>query len=327
MNASANLYRDSRRAAAWGVGLSLGLGLVKSIGGYFGHSLALLSDALHSVVDAAISGALMAAFLVAERPADPEHPYGHGRMELVAGAGVALVLLFLAAGIAWESIATIYVPHPPPHTYTVVIAACSALFQEGLHRYTSRVARQSGSKALAATAWDYRLDAFGGLVVVLGVSFSKWGGPSWQWADHAAALGIAGTILWIGGRLLRENVSDLMDRQASPEVLADVRRAAATVPGALGVEKLRVRKSGLEYFVDIHIEVAPDLTVEVGHQIAHAVKDCVRQNVAAIRDVLVHVEPHNRSIDAPRTLMRDAETDELATARQSLHVPQPRPHQ
>ena len=164
----ANLYRDSRRAAAWGIALSLGLGLVKFAGGYFGHSLALISDALHSFVDAAISGALMAALLVAERPADPEHPYGHGRMELVAGAGVALVFLFLAAGIAWEAIATIHVPHPPPHIYTLVIAACGAVFQEGLYHYTSRVARQSGSGALTATAWDYRLDALGGLAVVLG---------------------------------------------------------------------------------------------------------------------------------------------------------------
>jgi divalent metal cation (Fe/Co/Zn/Cd) transporter len=100
--------------------------------------------------------------------------------------------------------------------------------------------------------------------------------------------------MWIGGGLLRENINDLMDRQAPLEILAEVRRAASTVPGVLGVETLRIRKAGLEYLVDIHIEVAPDLTVEVGHEIAHAVKDRIRDRVAAIRDVLVHVEPHNR---------------------------------
>ena len=303
MNSTAKLYRDSRRAAAWGIALSLGLGLVKFAGGFFGHSLALVSDAVHSLVDAAISGALLGALLLAERPADPEHPYGHGRLELVAGAGIAFVLLFLAAGIGWEAIATIHEPHHPPQTYTLVIAACGALFQEGLHRYAIRVARQSGSGALAAAAWDYRLDALGGLAVVLGVSFSRWGGPSWQSADRIAALAIAATVLWIGGRLLRENINDLMDRQASPEVVARVRRAASTAAGVLGVETLRVRKSGLEYLVDIHIEVAADLTVEVGHEIAHAVKDRIREHVAAIRDVLVHVEPHNRlgHLSPPRT--------------------------
>lgn len=296
MVSTPNPYRDGRRAAAWGVAISLSLGLAKFLGGFFGNSLALLSDAVHSLFDAAISGGLSGALLIAERPADLEHPYGHGRMEAVAGAGVALLLVVVATGIAWRAIATLNEPHPPLEAYTLVIAACGAVLQEGLYRYSSRVARRTGSGALLATAWDYRLDALGGLAVVFGVSLSKWGGPLWQWADHFAALIIAATVLWIGGRLLRDNINDLMDRQASPEILADVRRAAVSVAGVLGVETLRVRKAGLEYLVDIHIEVAPDLTVEVGHAIAHAVKDRIKHNVAAIRDVLVHVEPHMEGI-------------------------------
>ena len=145
--------------------------------------------------------------------------------------------------------------------------------------------------ALLATAWDYRLDAFGGLAVVVGVSLAKWAGPSWRWADHVAALLVAGTVLWIGGGLLRENVGSLMDRQANPDVLAAVRRAAANVPGVDGVETLRVRKMGLEYQVEIHIEVDPAQDVKTGHAIAHAVKDHLINHVPAIRDVLVHIEP------------------------------------
>jgi cation diffusion facilitator family transporter len=303
MESTAHLYRESRRAAAWGLTLSLSLGLVKFLGGFFGHSLALLSDAVHSLVDAGISGGLLGALLVAERPADPEHPYGHGRLEAVASAGVALLFLVLAAGIAWEAIATLHDRHPPPHPYTLVIAAGGALFQEGLARYTSRIARRTGSGALMATAWDYRLDALGGLAVLVGVALSRWGGPGWDWADHVAALVIAATVLWIGIRLLRDNINDLMDRQAPPEILAAVRRAASSVSGVLGVETLRVRKAGLEYLVDIHIEVAPDLTVEAGHAIAHAVKDHLRDTVGTIRDVLVHVEPHGR----PAAAMKNAD--------------------
>jgi cation diffusion facilitator family transporter len=231
MNDNRTLYRDGRRAAAWGIALTLSLGLVKALGGLFGHSLALLSDAVHSLVDAAISGALLGALFVAERPADPEHPYGHGRAEAVAGVGVALLLLLLALGIAWEAAATLPERHPPPAAYTLVIAGGCAVFQEGMYRYSSRVARRTGSGALMATAWDYRLDAFGGLAVVVGVSLAKWGGPSWQWADHVAALLVAGTVFWIGGGLLRENIDSLMDRQAEPELLAAVRREASSVAG------------------------------------------------------------------------------------------------
>jgi cation diffusion facilitator family transporter len=287
------LYRDGRRAAAWGISLTLGLGLVKALGGLFGHSLALLADAVHSLVDAAISGALLGALFVAERPPDPEHPYGHGRAEAVAGAGVALLLMLLASGIAWEVVVTLPLEQPAPATYTLVIAAVCAIFQEGMYRYSSRVARRTGSGALLATAWDYRLDALGGLAVLVGVSLAKWGGPQWHWADRVAALLVAGTVFWVGGGLLRDNIDALMDRQAGPELLAAVRREAMAVPGVREVEKLRVRKQGLEYLVDIHIEVDPALTVEEGHTIAHAVKDRLIGRVGAIRDVLVHIEPYD----------------------------------
>jgi cation diffusion facilitator family transporter len=304
MNGTVRLYRDGRRVAAWGMALSLGLGLAKFLGGYFGHSLALLSDALHSLVDAAISGGLLGALLVAERPADSEHPYGHGRLEAVAAAGVAVLLIVLAAGIAWDALATVNKPHPPPHASALAIAVGGALLQEGFHRYASRAARQTGSGALMGMAWDYRLDALGALAVVFGVTLARWGGPWWHWADHAAALVIAAAVLWIGSRLLSDNINDLMDRQAQPEILEAIRDAALSVSGVLGVETLRARKAGLEYLVDIHIEVAPDLTVDVGHAIAHAVKDRIRNQVAAIRDVLVHVEPERRS--AVRTTRANA---------------------
>jgi len=290
MNDIATPYREGRRAAAWGIALTLGLGLVKVAGGLLGHSLALLSDAVHSLVDTAISGALLGALYVAERPADPEHPYGHGRAEAVAGAGVALVLLTLAAGIAWAALASLSERTPPPEAYTLAIAAACAAFQEGMYRYSSRVARRTGSGALMATAWDYRLDAFGGLAVVTGVALAKWGGL--HWADHAAALLVAGTVFWIGGGLLRENIDTLMDRQAGPDLIAAIRREALAVAGVRGVEKLRARKAGLDYLVDIHVEVDPQESVRSGHAIAHAVKDRVIDGVGPIRDVLVHVEPH-----------------------------------
>jgi cation diffusion facilitator family transporter len=295
MTTAASHYRESRRAAAWGLALGLGLGLAKLIGGYMGQSLALVSDAIHSLVEAASAGGLLAALLVAERPADREHPYGHGRLEAVAEAGVALLLLGLAAGIAWEAVTTLHRPHPPLPAYTLVIAAVGAVFQEWFHQYTSQIARRTGSDALLATAWDSRLDAFGGLVVVLGIALARYGGGRWHWADHAAAFFISGAVLWMGACLLHDKINDLMDRQAPADVLAAVRAAASSVSGVLGVETLRVRKAGLEYLVDIHIEVAPELTVEVGHAIAHAVKDRIRSTVDKIHDVLVHVEPYRRT--------------------------------
>ena len=286
------LYRDSRRAAVWGLSVSLGLGAAKLLGGLFGHSLALVSDAAHSLVDAAVSLALVGALSLAQRPADREHPYGHARVEALAGATMALVLIVLALGIAWGALDTLNTPHPPPHGYTLAIAAGGAVLQELLYRYAGRVARRTGSRALLATAWDYRLDALGGVVVAAGVVLARWGGPAWAWADHAAALAVAGSVLWVGGVLLWDSAQGLMDRQADPAVLGAVRREALAVPGVLDVETLRVRRAGLEYLVDIHVEVDPGQTVRAGHDIAHAVKDRVIRLAGPVRDVLVHVEPH-----------------------------------
>jgi cation diffusion facilitator family transporter len=287
-----DLYRQGRRAALLGCATGLLLGLAKLIGGWAGHSVALVADAVHSLGDALLSGAVWLVFHWAERPADPEHPYGHARAEAVAGSSIALILV-LSAGLAgWQAVRAFTDPHPePPSAFTLGIAAVSFVVNEGLYRYSRRVARRTGSAALAATAWDQRLDALTAAGILVALATARFGGPGWGWTDHAAGLGVAAIILWAGGRLFRDSVNELMDAQAGPAVVRAVRREAAATVGVVAVEKLRVRKTGLEFLVDIHIEVDPAATVREGHAIAHAVKDRVMDRVAAVRDVLVHIEP------------------------------------
>jgi cation diffusion facilitator family transporter len=285
------LYRQCRRAALWGVGLSVGLGILKLGGGIFGHSEALVNDAIHSFGDALNAAVVWGSLLWAQRPADREHPYGHTRAEAVAGSNVALLLILSGLWIGWESLSTLGKASPAPELYTLVIAAVNILLQEGLYRYESNVARQTGSSAVRAAAWDYRLDALGSLAVLIGLAISYWGGAAWRAADHVAALAVALVVLWAGGSLLWNSVQELMDRQAEPAVLEEVRREALTVPGVRGVEKVLVRKTGLEYLVDIHIEVDAEAAVRDGHAIGHAVKDRLTGNIVTVKDVLVHIEP------------------------------------
>jgi cation diffusion facilitator family transporter len=286
-----DLYRQGRRAALAGVIISLGLGVAKLAGGLLGHSVALLSDAVHSLGDALASGSVLAALLWAQQPADREHPYGHTRAEAVAGSSVALLLILSALWVAWEALSTLAQPSPPPEAYTLVIAAASALCNEGLYQYSSRVARRTGARSVLAASWDQRLDALASMGVLAALALARWGGPAWHAADHVAALAVAGVILWVAGGLFLGSLHELMDRQAGPEVLGALRREAAAVPGVLGVEKLLVRKAGLEYLVDIHIEVDPEISVREGHAIAHAVKDRLVGRILTVKDVLVHVEP------------------------------------
>jgi cation diffusion facilitator family transporter len=285
------LYRQTRRAALWGIGVSLSLGLAKLVGGLLGHSVALMSDAVHSLGDALTSAAVLGALLWSQRPADPEHPYGHTRAEAVAASNVALLLILSALGIGWEALRTLQEPSPIPESYTLVIAGVSVFLQEGLYRYKKRVGQHTGSSAILATAWDHRLDALGSLAVLAGLALARWGGEAWHAADHLAALAVAAIILWAGTGLFWASLQELMDRQADPKLLRQIRDEAATVPGVIGVEKLLVRKTGLEYLVDIHVEVDPEMSVREGHAVAHAVKDRLLERIVTVKDVLVHIEP------------------------------------
>jgi cation diffusion facilitator family transporter len=179
----------------------------------------------------------------------------------------------------------------------VVIAAASVLLNEGLFRYSRQVARRTGSKAVLASAWDQRLDAFGSLIVLLGLALTKWGGPSWAAADGVAAFVVVAIILWAAAHLGWESLQELMDRQADEDIVASIRDAASQVPGVRGIEKLHVRKTGLEYLVDIHVQVDPTLSVREGHDLGHAVKKALLAHLVTIKDVLVHIEPSDESDD------------------------------
>jgi len=284
-----DLYSRSQRAALLGVVVALCLGAAKLVGGLAGHSVALVSDAVHSLGDALAAASVWGALLWAQRPADCEHPYGHMRAEAVAGSNVALLLVLSGLWVGWETLSTLDEFTPAPETYTLAIAGVSVVANEALYRYSRHVARKTGSRAVLAASWDQRLDALGSLAVLVGLALARWGG--WHSADHFAALAVAILILWAGGSLFWGSLHELMDRQADAEFVEMIRGEAQAVPGVKGVEKLLVRKAGLEYLVDIHIEVDPAITVRQGHAIGHAVKDRLVERVLTVKDVLVHIEP------------------------------------
>lgn len=292
---AAPLYREATRAAVVGLVINLVLGVVKLLGGVLGHSFALVSDAVNSLGDAVGTGVVLIALRVAQRPPDEEHPYGHSRAEALAGSYVALLVTVSAAFVVYEAAHRLDDPQTPPHAWTLWLAGANVLIKEALYRYKSAVGRRTKSSALLANAWDHRSDALCSLAVLGGLSLVLFLGPAWSAADEIASLVVAAFITATGLRLLRQSANELLDLQADDVLVREVREVAAAVPQVKAVEKLRVRKSGLEYFVDIHINVDPLLTVEVGHRIGHDVKDALRQKLPMLRDVLVHLEPYHGS--------------------------------
>ena len=286
------LYRQAIGASIVGIAINVALGAAKLIGGLLGGSFALISDAVNSIGDVITSVVVLFALHFAQRPPDAEHPYGHTRAEAIAATNVAVLVILSALGIGWEAIRRIGLTHEAPPAWTLWIAGGSALVKEWLYRYKVSVAKRTGSAALIANAWDHRSDALCSLAVLAGLMAVRFGGERFLWADEGAALVVVGAIVWTGVKLFRNSASELMDVQADDELVSAVRAAAEAMPGVAGVETLWLRKSGLEYFADIHIEVPPEMTVAEGHHIGHRVKDHLMQQFAMLRDVLVHLEPH-----------------------------------
>jgi len=296
MNPStADAYREATAASILGLVVNFSLAVIKLVGGLLGHSFALMSDAANSMGDVLASLVVLFAIRVAQKPADAEHPYGHARIEAVAGSNVAVLILISAVWIGWEAISRFSTPHPLPPIWTLGIAGGNVVIKESLYRYKVRIGRRTGSSAVIANAWDHRSDALCSLAVLVGLLIVRVGGPRFIWADEIAALVVVAAISWTAIHLLQQSASELMDVQANDELVEQMRTTAMKVGGVKNIEKFRVRKSGLEYFADIHVQVDPQATVEEGHAIGHAAKEALLSKYGLLRDVLVHLEPYRRA--------------------------------
>lgn len=286
------VYLDATRAAGWGLGTNAVLVVVKLSGGLLAGSAALVADAVNSIGDVASSLAVRSALSVAQLDEDDEHPYGHTKAESIAGLGVSLLVAFSAAVLAVETLQRLIESPQLPGLAAGWIAAGCAVVKEGIFHYTQRVGRRVGSSAVQAVAWDHRSDAIGSAVVAGSLLLAPYTGPAAPYVDSLAALAVCGLLIFTGLRMFRATAAELMDQQAADPLVDRVRALSGQVDGVAEVEKLRVRKSGLEYFIEIHIQVNGQLTVNEGHRIGHAVKDRLLAELPRVRDVHVHIEPH-----------------------------------
>jgi len=284
-------YRRGMRWAAFGMVVNLLLAVVKITTGVLGNSYALIADGVESLSDVVSSLVVLGGLTLSARPADENHPYGHGKAEPMAGLLVALLLLGAAGWIGWSSVREIRQPHHAPEPYTLVVLALVVVTKEALSRRVLRVGEDLGSTAVRGDAWHHRSDALTSLAAFVGIGVALWGGEGYEAADDWAALAACGVMGYNAIRLVQSATDDLMDHSASPDQLESVRSLAAGVDGVMGIEKCRVRRMGLGLAMDIHVTVDGGATVRRGHDIAHAVKDRLMGAGLRIVDVTVHIEP------------------------------------
>lgn len=288
------VYVDASRAAVWGLAVNVILGIAKLVGGILTNSAALIADAVNSVGDVASAIAVRAALKLAQTDEDEDHPYGHTKAESIAGLCVALLVACSACLLAIETIKRFGADLRVPGMIAGVIAVVCGIVKEIIYRYTLRVAKRLDSSALRAAAWDHRSDAFGSGVVAISLLTAPYVGPAGPYLDPIAALCVCAMLVHTGIRMFMSTAGEIMDQQAGDEVIQKVREVSQQLSGVVDVEKLRVRKSGLEYFIEIHVQVDGEISVDEGHRIGHEVKDALLIAMPRVRDVHVHIEPYNR---------------------------------
>lgn len=287
---SARLQR-SLRATFLGLAANVALTVAKFLAGILGHSQALIADAVESLADIFSSIIVWRGLVVAETPPDEDHPYGHGKAEPLSAAIVSLMLLLAAAWIAFNALHELNAPRIAPSPWTLVILIIIIAVKETLFRFVLRESETVSSSAVETDAWHHRSDAITSAAAFLGISISLIGGKGYEAADNWAAVAAAAVIAWNGWRLLRPAFNELMDRSPDRELIEKIRTISKSIAGVDDIDKCHVRKMGYQFFVDIHVVVDPQMTVERSHRIGHDVKDKLRAEIPAVRDVLVHIEP------------------------------------
>jgi len=269
------------------------LAILKGITGYFGNSYAMIADAIESVSDIFSSVLVLFGIKYASRPADKNHPYGHGRAEPLVTFLVVGFLVISAVIIAFQSVQNINVPHELPESYTLIVLGVIIGVKELFYRIVKRRGEQTHSSAIKADAWHHRSDAITSLAAFIGISIALILGKGYEAADDWAALLASGIILYNAYLIFRPALGEIMDEHLYDTLILQIRKLSKQVAGVIDTEKCLIRKTGMKYHVDLHIIVDAGITVREGHLIAHNLKDYLQKELIQLADVLIHVEPND----------------------------------
>jgi cation diffusion facilitator family transporter len=284
--------RAGRTVAIVSMLVSAALAAAKIVVGLNANSTAVVSDGLESVGDVLTSGLVMFGLMIAAKPADSEHPYGHGRLETLSALVVGMILIASGSLIAFRSLQRAWESQHTPAAYAVWPLIASIGVKSAMSLTKWRLGRRIRSAALTADAWHDTVDIFSGTVALIAVGITLSDPVRFAAADHLGGSAVGFIVIFVGARVVRDTTLQLMDTMPASENMQRIREVGLSVPGALGIEKCYARKTGLQWHVDLHLDVDPAMSVYSSHEIASEVRARIREKLDWVADVLVHVEPH-----------------------------------
>ena len=285
--------RDAFRITWLGFALNCFLGLLKCSSGYLIGSKALIADGVHSIADLSTDSAALVGLHWASQPEDENHLYGHHKYVSLMKLFIAALLFLFSALLCVSAIRDIIEPtlHFRHVGVGAAVAGLSIVLKEGLFWWTSRIARRVHSDLLRVNAWHHRMDSLSSIGVAVALLGIWLGGDQWVILDGLVTLLLGVFLVIQSSRIFQSSCWDLLDTAPGSETIKDLREHILPIEGAQAYHDFRVRMIGDFYEVDLHLQVNPDCTVEVGHEIAKEVKERIRRNHPEVAKVLVHVEP------------------------------------
>jgi cation diffusion facilitator family transporter len=284
-------YRTARRVTLAGMAVSGLLAGSNIIVGLLAHSTSVVATGFEFAGDVLASSIVLVGIGIAARPADENHPYGHGRFETLSAFVVGAILAVAGVTISYKSLQAIDVRHTPPGLSAAAALVAAIVLRGIMSSVKFRVGRRLRSSALVADAWNDAVDILSAMAALTAVALAAYDPVRFLAADHYGGFVVGAVVVITGIRVARDASLDLVDTMPSPELTSEILRVASSVPGVRGIDKLFARKTGLQYHIDLHIEVDPMLTVAESHAIAGHVRSTLKRELRWVADVLVHVEP------------------------------------
>lgn len=292
-----------RRWAVLSIVGSAILAILNTSVGLLSGSTSVTAAGIEFAGDVLASLIVFLGMIMASRPADDDHPYGHGRFEILAGLLVGLILVLAGIAICAHSIGKLAAPATLPLATALWAPVVSMGVKSVLAVAKFRVGRQISSAALVADAWNDTVDIVSAFTALAALTLTVLDPVRFIRADALGGFAVGIIVILTGLRVVRDASLELTDTMPPPGMLAEIRRKAVEVRHVDGVEKCFARKTGFQYHVDLHIEVDPDMTVAESHLLGHRVQDHIIRKVPFVAGVLVHIEPR------PAGRIENAESD------------------
>ncbi|MDO3681236.1 cation diffusion facilitator family transporter [Paenibacillus ehimensis] len=271
------------------------LTLLKLTVGFLSGSQVLLADGVHNAGDVIATAAALSSMRISKRPADEDHPYGHGKAEVLGSAFVAVVLALAALFIGYHAAAALFEEPAEASVLALIAALVSLVWKQALYIYTIRIGRRTNSKGLIATAYDHLADVYASLAAVVGISLAMlgeaWSIPYLAYGDPLAGIIVSILVLKLAYSMGQEAFDVLMEKAVKPEKLGEYAALILTIPQVKRIDRLRAREHGHYILVDLRVSIPGELTVQEGHDISRQIKRAIMERHADVDEVLIHLNP------------------------------------